>query len=181
MIQYKLLEVLDKSTLEKLFDIFGKSNVLVFNFKLVGIKYDYEYNTYSDVLRKVAGLNLRQLIITSIKFTKIIEFSIENNLCISKINFLEFIDEEIENKIKNYLIALNRKKNKSIDDKDSKNLFDSLKFITSEECIDIKSLSIDLTNSEKVEEFTFFNNGVIITNNSNFILNKIINKMYKEV
>jgi len=72
MIQYKLLEVLDEETRKKIYDIFEEEDIYFFTKKIVGIKYDFKNKSYTEVLKKVIGLNLRQWIITSYRCNKII-------------------------------------------------------------------------------------------------------------
>lgn len=180
MLQYKLIEVLDKNTLLKLNNIFGKKNIIKLTDRIVGIYYDFSENTYTDTLRKIVGLNLRQCILTSSRFLNIINYSLDNNLSLSSIDFLECIDENLTKNIKSSIT-----KTKLVNDKNEKlklkqSLIENLNWIMFDQSIDIQSIliSIDVDFFPFTVEVRFFNNGVLYVDDINII--KHLNKLFED-
>ena len=58
MLQYKLIEVLDKNTLLKLNNIFGKKNIIKLTDRIVGIYYDFSENS-QEIKDYIKGLTLK--------------------------------------------------------------------------------------------------------------------------
>ncbi|MCC0633862.1 MULTISPECIES: hypothetical protein [unclassified Clostridioides] len=166
MIQYKLLEVLDSYALNELKNEFNNNDIYLFTDNIIGIKYDFSSNSYSDILKRIIGINLRQWTITSTKFLKIIEYAVKNNIFLGSVNFLEFIDDYTIEFIRDQILSINNTNN--IDEKETimHKLFNYLKWLTLDECIDVKSILIKY----EVDRFpfnidvTFFNNGVLYIN-----------------
>lgn len=163
MLQYKLLEILDKNTYKELENIFGSNNIFKFTDNIVGIKYDYRNVSYADVLKSVVGLNLRQWTMTSSRFLDIIDFSIGNNLNLGPIDFLEFIDDSHIEKIRNSIVEINMAYEKCDKVELKEHLIKNLEWIMLDECIDIKSIviSFTITSPPFNVETRFFNNGVL--------------------
>ena len=176
MIQYKLLEVLDEETRKKIYDIFEEEDIYFFTKKIVGIKYDFKNKSYTEVLRKVIGLNLRQWIITSYRFNKIIRYITKNQIFLGPIKFLECIDDDMSRDINERIIKLN---NETINYQLlSEDIIKRLNWIALEECIDIRSIS--MTYESKMSpldiDVTFYNNGVLYINEN--IIDEILIEIF---
>ncbi|MCH1965963.1 hypothetical protein [Paraclostridium sordellii] len=185
MIQYKLLEILDKTTLQSVINIFGNSNIYKFTNTIIGINYDFQGLTYIDVLQKVVGLNVRQWTLTSNRFMKIIEYAIDNNLKLGSIEFLEFIDSHCIKTINDNIIKINFMKNSKDKENLKKNIIEDLKWIMLDECIDIKSifLSFESNSYPFTVDVKFFNNGVIYIDDD-FVpenINLFLKEFFQEV
>lgn len=171
MLQYKLLEVLDENTLIKINNIFGYKNVINFTDKIIGISYDFDSNTYTDVLRNIVGLNVRQWILTSSRFINIIDYSINNNLDLNSIDFLECVDKKQIENVKLNITRINMSKNQDDKIRIKQRLVNDLNWIMLDQCIDIKSVSLSYTVPYPpfIVELRFFNNGVLYINDETIL------------
>lgn len=163
MNQYKLLEVLDSDTLDKVYNIFGLENVYNFTNQIIAIKYSFDKFTYSDILKNIIGLNLRQWTMTSSRFIDLIEFSVDKNFTIGKIDFLEFVDNSIIEVINNNIVKLNQTKDITLKHQIKNRIINDLEWITLAECIDIQSIPLICESDLPpfIVEGRFFNNGVL--------------------
>ncbi|MCC0693024.1 hypothetical protein [Clostridioides sp. ZZV14-6387] len=161
--QYKLLEILDQNTLAEVTNIFGNNNIFKFTDNIVGIKYDYNRMSYTDVLRNVIGLNLRQWTITSNRFIDIISYSITNSLHLGPIVFSEFIDSNQTDKIKNIITKINMTFDSENKLQLKEALINNLEWLMLDECIDIQSIVIShmIPTPPFNVDTRFFNNGVL--------------------
>lgn len=174
MFQYKLLEVLDSNTLSKINDIFGSENIINLTDRIIGLSYDFRLNTYTDVLKNIVGLNVRQWTLTSSRFIDIINFSINNKLDINSINFVEFVSEVTDQNVKLNITKINMASTENEKSKFMNQLVNDLNWIMFDQCTDIKSISLSSTviYPPFVVEMCFFNNGVLYIDDKN-ILNQI--------
>lgn len=171
MLQYKLLEVLDENTLITIKTIFGDKNIFSFTDKIIGISYDFESNTYTHVLKNIIGLNVRQWILTSSRFINIINYSINNNLNLNSIDFLDFVDEKQIENVKLNITRINMSKNQDDKIRIKQRLVNDLNWIMLDQCIDIKSVSLSYTVPYPpfIVELRFFNNGVLYISDENIL------------
>ncbi|KXY39778.1 hypothetical protein AT257_21945 [Bacillus cereus] len=173
MMQLKLFELLDnEETLNELLGIFGRESVVSFSDKIIGINYDYGVNSYIGVLQKVRGLNLRQLIVTSSSFINMIDFCVKEDLFINNIKFIYPVPKENIEYVDDYLEKINaasgsEKRALKV------NLFKEIDWITFDECIDVKSISIQMqgVDSPIYIDVELYNNGVLLINDEHVIEN----------
>ena len=140
------------------------------------MKYDFKNKSYTEVLKKVIGLNLRQWIITSYRFNKIIRYITKNQIFLGPIKFLECIDDDMSRDINERIIKLN---NETINYQLlSEDIIKRLNWIALEECIDIRSIS--MTYESKMSpldiDVTFYNNGVLYINEN--IIDEILIEIF---
>ncbi|MBE7114030.1 hypothetical protein FT641_15895 [Bacillus paranthracis] len=182
MIQLKLFELFNPNdgTAENLLGIFGKEDVIKFSDKYIGIAYDYDKSTYVDILRKTKELNLRQVIVTSRTFFELVNYSIKHDFTLNEIKFVYPIADESVEFVNRYLQEINalvgEEKNNY-----KQQLFEELDWIVSDECIDIKVLSLHakFPESPLYIKIELYNNGVLLIN-SRKILGTMID-MIKQI
>lgn len=165
--QYKLLEVLDCDTLDEIYKIFGVDNIYQFTNTIVAIKYNFDKFTYSDILRCIVGLNLRQWTMTSSRFMDLIEFSVDNYFTVGKIQFLEFIDDKVNKNINENIVKINQSKDIKLKNQLKQRIINDLEWVTLAECIDIQSIPLicEIDEPPFISEVRFFNNGVLYIDN----------------
>ena len=171
MLQYKLIEVLDKDTLNELNIIFGSENIIELTDKIIGIRYNLDSSTYIDILKKIVGLNVRQWILTSSRFINIIKYSIDNNLLLDSIDFLECIDKVHSDNVNSSITKVKMAKDSNEKIKLRQLLIEDLNWIMLDQCIDIKSvlLSYQVKFPPFLIEVRFFNNGVLYIDDKNIV------------
>ncbi|PGT73599.1 hypothetical protein [Priestia megaterium] len=170
MMQMKLFELFDtEETLNKLLSIFGEKSVIKFSNEIIGITYDYGANSYIDVLKKVKELNLRQIINTSTMFINTIDYCVNNELFINKINFIYPIQPESTQYLDDYLEKINATTGTEKQENKLK-LFKEIDWIISDECIDLQSISFQLVDEKSLyTDVQFFNNGVLLIDEESVI------------
>jgi len=169
MIQVKLFELFEvKNTYQELIEIFSKDRVIKFTNNIIGITYDYSSNNYISILQKVKDLNLRQFIVNSNPFFNMIDFCVKMDFFINNVKFIYPISEESVQFVDDHLERINDTKGKEKVINRNK-LFNELDWITSDECIDIKSISIQVSNGviPIFNEVELYNNGVLLIGDEN--------------
>lgn len=169
MLQIKLFRVFDNTkdqTIKDLQEAFGEENIININNNIVGVSYNYSDRGYRYILSKIKNIDVKQFIITSNLFFDLIDYCVNNQLFIKRINFADSIEEEHSEFIREYLSKVNSRTNNIYENK--KFLLDELNWITSDESIDIKTTSFTIeksNNSIRFFEVELFHNGVIYINN----------------
>ncbi|MFJ5622934.1 hypothetical protein ACIQD3_09385 [Peribacillus loiseleuriae] len=175
MMQIKIFEQFDQTkTYNELLTRFDSNSIIKFNDAIIGVTYDYGANNYVSVLQKVSELNLRHLIINSKTFINMIDYAVSNDLFLKSIKFVDPITVESVEFVNDYLERING----STDEKKHLNkekLFNELKWITSDECIDIKSICVQMRgeNNPIYTDVELYNNGVLLVNHKR-VLKQVI-------
>lgn len=177
MLQLKLFKIFNKQkkeTLDKLHELFGDKNIFIFSDNIVGISYDYEERGYKYVLEKVMELDIQQFIITSNIFMNLISFYVTKKIHIKNIMFVDSIEQEERDFVNSYIEKINSEENVEQRQSLKETLFDELKWITSDECIDIKAIEsvVWIANPPVFVSIELVHNGVLLVGNS-VILNDL--------
>jgi hypothetical protein len=172
MMQMKLFELFDaEGTFNKVVDTFGKESVIEFSNNIIGITYDYGANSYINVLKKVKDFNLRQVINTSSRFVKVMDYCISNNLYINEINFIYPIPKESVQYLDDYLEKINA----TFGEEKQANkirLFKEIDWIISDECIDLQSLSFQFVDDDGLyRNVQLYSNGLLLLDDKSVIKN----------
>jgi hypothetical protein len=178
MMQLKLFEMFDTDkTMKELNILFGEQSVINFSTSIIGITYDYSTNNYINVLQKVKDLNMRQVIVTSTAFLNVIEYSVKHNLFINDLKFIYPISKETVSYVDKYIEFINSTSGLEKDSYKTK-LFKEIDWIISDKSIDIKNISIQMTNDDSpiYINFELYNNGVLLIDDES-ILESVINLM----
>ncbi|WP_318506513.1 hypothetical protein [Bacillus sp. T3] len=171
MLQYKIFLVFEmEKTMKLLEDIFGEE-ILIFENNIVAIPYDYGKRGYRYVLEKVKDLDVKQFIVTPFNFLKFLELSISNNYHINDISFIESLPHEEQEFINEYKQKLNKTINYLDKSLIMDNLFKELEWLSSDESVDIKSISVRCKNqdSQLLFEIELYNNGVLLVGDISII------------
>lgn len=178
--QMKLFETFEDTniTIEELKQEFDEKNIYEFHSKILGITYDYHGSSYVQLLKKVRNFNIRQVIVTSTNFLKLIDYCVENNVKLNQINFIFPVTKESEEIVNSHLEKINSLSH--LDKKMYKDfLFKEIDWIVSDECIDIKYISFDIKDNKGLySTVQLYNNGVLISEESSESLNALIKEIF---
>ncbi|WP_373599407.1 hypothetical protein [Paraclostridium bifermentans] len=164
MLQYKLIHALDDISVSQIKKKFKEEEIYFFTNYIIGIKYSFKLNNYSEVLKKLVGMNVKQYTFTSYRFKKLIQLAFKKNLFLGSIEFIDLVDENINyDYINKYISSINNTIDKIKKETISDEFFKELNWVMVEDCIDIKSISFKISIEEYPFESTIriFNNGVI--------------------
>lgn len=164
MMQYKLIHALDDMTISQIEEIFKKEDLYFFTQNIIGIKYSLKLNNYSEILKNIVGLNVKQYTFTSYRFKELIQDVFNKNFFLEGIEFIDLVDESINyDYINKYIFSINNTSDNNKKELISKEFFKELEWVMVEDCIDIKSISLKISLEEYPFESTIkvFNNGVI--------------------
>ncbi len=95
MFQYKLIYALTDDSINEIKSKFKDDEIHFFTENIIGIKYSVRNNTYSDVLRKLIDIKVRQYTFTSYKFKVLINLIFKRNIFLETIEFVDHLDEDI--------------------------------------------------------------------------------------
>lgn len=121
------------------------------------IPYDYKSNGYRKVLNNAYKDNLMQIIFTTSIYKRIIEKAYQKGLFVTRINFMDLLDDHDFTDIKDLVTQVNASNgNKTL----INILIKEIDWFANNESIDIKSIELfDRENNQKIE---IYNNGVIL-------------------
>ena len=169
MIQYKLCKVFNENKSEiikKLDVIYGVENLCFISDNIIGISYVYGSKNYKHILKSIMKLKMSQVIITSNIFTKLLNYSIDNNYFITHISFLDSISVEDKEFVNHQINLLNREGNLISKVKLKNILNNELQWLTSDGGIDIKSMVLTIKmESGLYSNISIYNNGVLLIDN----------------
>ena len=185
MFQYKLFKIYYKNkedTIRSINNTFQSDCIWKINDNVIAISYDNVEN-YKYILNQVCKLNASQVIVGLSKMVKFLDQIIDDNFIIDEIHFTEIIPLENQKLINNIIKSINSRK----DDKEKMNLkndlFEELKWLTTDGCIDIEHIDIEINQESEYKGAKLYINGTIVfeDEHTKLYINSILSEVFRRI
>lgn len=157
----------------------GKRNFQL-NSEIIAVDYSGESPEYIEVVKTAKNFNLTQFMLISSAFLDLIKVLVLNGFDIEKVDFVYPISEESTEYIKDNISKIYATYDASSKREVLKSLIAEIEWLSTDGCIDIKSITFDYLNDQGIyKKMSLFSNGVVILDSELEVdvLKNIINEL----